>query len=84
MTDVLSCCKECGNPLPGLVYSAFIKEIEQFAKSNNVNNPTTNITFKSFIDKTDEKNDDTYNKLFNDLMIYKHCCRIRILTYFQQ
>jgi DNA-directed RNA polymerase subunit N (RpoN/RPB10) len=81
MTDIVSCCKECGNPLVGLVYDAYIVEIKKLTKSNDgtINEFLRGNTFTTFTDDNPNK----YSDLLDSFNIYKHCCRLRMMSFFK-
>ncbi len=71
MTNVLGCCKHCGNPMPGLVFETFRKEVDK----NQPANPT-NKTYVS------EVRDKGYRELMDSLGILKDCCRISLMSFY--
>lgn len=75
MCDTISCCKRCGNPTCGLVYELYKEKIKEIIKTSH-RNPNDLLTSA----EVDLKGDPV-RKLLDDLMIFRDCCRITIMTF---
>jgi DNA-directed RNA polymerase subunit N (RpoN/RPB10) len=74
MCDAVSCCKECGNPLLGIVYIKFKEELKKLIVANH--RDPHDLLVSCEVDFKDNR----IRELMDDLGIIKECCRVRLLT----